>query len=73
MVIQFCGQSVAYHYSCIFRFLSSKLKDKGEKLKECRKKVAEALEKALEQNKNEPRKEIPADINAIGKFLFPKY
>ncbi|MPC21126.1 DNA-directed RNA polymerase II subunit GRINL1A-like [Portunus trituberculatus] len=47
------------------KFLSSKLKDKGEKLKECREIVAEALQKAREQRKSESRKDIPTDVNAL--------
>ncbi|XP_050707308.1 uncharacterized protein LOC126992537 [Eriocheir sinensis] len=47
------------------KFLASKLKDKGELLRECRRKVAEALEQALDLQKNGPRTDTPADINAM--------
>ena len=33
--------------------------------------VAEALKNARKQSKSESRKDIPADINALGRFLFP--
>ncbi|KAK8376070.1 hypothetical protein O3P69_008651 [Scylla paramamosain] len=56
---------VDYTVLVFFRFLSSKLKDKGEKLKEHREIVVEALKKAREQSKSEFRKDIPADINAL--------